>query len=198
VIPAVVLAAGKSTRMGRPKATLALEGGDTFLSRIVRSFREAKVDDVVVVLGHEAEAIARSLADQGQMARLVINQRYESGQLSSLLAGLAAIDRPGVTGMLLTLVDVPLVSPATIGAILERYRATKAPVVRPVQGGRHGHPVLIDRALFGALRAADPIAGAKAIVRAHVSAAGEVEIADEGAFLDIDTPEEYARIAGAS
>jgi CTP:molybdopterin cytidylyltransferase MocA len=132
------------------------------------------------------------------MARLVINQRYESGQLSSLLAGLAAIDRPGVTGMLLTLVDVPLVSPATIGAILERYRATKAPVVRPVQGGRHGHPVLIDRALFGALRAADPIAGAKAIVRAHVSAAGEVEIADEGAFLDIDTPEEYARIAGAS
>jgi molybdenum cofactor cytidylyltransferase len=198
VIPAVVLAAGKSTRMGRPKATLALEGGDTFLSRIVRSFREAKVDDVVVVLGHEAEAIARSLADQGQMARLVINQRYESGQLSSLLAGLAAIDRPGVTGMLLTLVDVPLVSPATIGAILERYRATKAPVVRPVQGGRHGHPVLIDRALFGALRAADPIAGAKAIVRAHISASGEVEIADEGAFLDIDTPEEYARIAGAS
>lgn len=182
--------------MGRPKATLTLEGGDTFLTRIIRSFRAAKVDDVVVVLGHEAEAIEGSLADHAPPARLVINPRYESGQLSSLLAGLAAIDRPGVTAMLLTLVDVPLVSPATIGAVLDRYRATKAPIVRPVQGSRHGHPVLIDRSLFSALRAADPTAGAKAIVRAHVSAAGEVEIADEGAFLDIDTPEEYARIAG--
>jgi molybdenum cofactor cytidylyltransferase len=196
VIPAVILAAGKSTRMGRAKATLTLQGGDTFLARIIRSFREAAVDDVVVVLGYEAEAIARSLTDRGVEARVVVNESYESGQLSSLLAGLAAIDRPGVQGMLLTLADVPLVSAATIAAVLARYRATKAPVVRPVQGSLHGHPVLIDRSLFGLLRAADPVAGAKPIVRAHVSPAGDVEVADEGAFLDIDTPEEYARIAG--
>jgi CTP:molybdopterin cytidylyltransferase MocA len=70
---------------------------------------------------------------------------------------------------------------------------SRAPVVRPTSGGRHGHPLLIDRSLFAALRSADPAAGAKPIVRAHASAAGDLEIADEGAFTDIDTEEDYRR-----
>jgi molybdenum cofactor cytidylyltransferase len=198
VIPAVILAAGKSTRMGRPKAMLPIgSGSETFLSRIIRTFQQAEVDDVVVVLGHEAEAVGESVARSGLAARVVINPDYERGQLSSLLAGLGAIDRPGVNAMLLTLVDVPLVSAETVRAVVQRYRTAHAPVVRPVRGALHGHPVLIDRSLFDALRAADPLSGAKPIVRAHVSAAGDVAIDDEGAFLDIDTPEEYARaIAG--
>src|SRR5262245_16406704 len=118
VIPAVVLAAGLSTRMGRPKALLPLTDDDTFITRIIRSFLDAGVDDVVVVLGHEAEAVTDAIVKSGLAARLVVNRAYESGQFSSVLAGLAAIDRPGVTAMLLTLVDVPLVSPATIRAVL--------------------------------------------------------------------------------
>jgi molybdenum cofactor cytidylyltransferase len=78
--------------------------------------------------------------------------------------------------------------------VLERYHATRAPIVRPVQGTRHGHPVLFDRSLFDALLDADPSQGAKPLVRAHVSPPGEVESDDEGAFVDIDTPEEYARL----
>jgi molybdenum cofactor cytidylyltransferase len=70
VIPAIVLAAGKSTRMGRPKANLPLEDGETFLSRIVRTFSEAAVDDLVVVLGHDADAIASVFARTGMMARI--------------------------------------------------------------------------------------------------------------------------------
>jgi molybdenum cofactor cytidylyltransferase len=194
VIPAVVLAAGKSTRMGRPKATLPL-GPDTFLTRIVRTLYEAEVEDVVVVLGHEADAIAESLMRTGLSPRFVINSLYETGQLSSIVAGLRAIDHPGVNAMLMTLVDAPFVSATTVRAVLERYRATHAPIVRPVQGARHGHPVLIDRSLFDALRAADPGAGAKPIVRAHATASGDLVVEDEGAFLDIDTPDEYARAA---
>jgi CTP:molybdopterin cytidylyltransferase MocA len=80
---------------------------------------------------------------------------------------------------------------------VKRFEATGAPIVRPVRGDEHGHPVLVSRALFGALRAADPSAGAKPIVRAHASEQGNVQIADDpGAFLDIDTPEEYALIEG--
>ena len=194
MIPVIVLAAGKSTRMGRPKATLPLNGADTFLTRIIRTFQEAQVDDVVVVLGHEAEAILQSVEPSGLSPRFVVNDQYESGQLSSVLAGLRAIDRPGVTAMLMTLVDVPLVSAATVRAVLERYRTTRAPVVRPVRGALHGHPVLIDRTLFNEIRAADPRRGAKPIIRAHVSAAGDVEVEDEGAFSDIDTPEDYKRV----
>ena len=194
MVPAVVLAAGKSTRMGRTKALLPIGGADTFLTRIVSSFRAAGVEDVVVVLGHDAETIASALAERSVAARIVVNPDYERGQFSSLLAGLQVVDRPGVVGMLLTLVDVPLVSPETIRAVVARYRVSAAAVVRPVSGTRHGHPVLIDRRLFDALRQADPARGAKPVIRAHVSAAGDVEVNDEGAFIDVDTPEEYAAL----
>jgi molybdenum cofactor cytidylyltransferase len=193
VVPAIVLAAGRSSRMGRAKATLPVDGGDTFLTRIVRTFREAGVDDVIVVVGHEGDAIARAFAPSGLAARFVINRDYDRGQLSSLIAGVNAIDRPGVAAALVTLVDVPLVSAATVRAVVDHYRASHAVVVRPTSGTRHGHPLLIDRALFDVLRRADPVAGAKPIVRAHASAAGDLPIADEGAFADIDTAEEYER-----
>ena len=87
-------------------------------------------------------------------------------------------------------------SAATVRAVIESYRATHAPIVRPTSGDRHGHPLLIDRTLFDALRAADPSTGAKPIVRAHATAKGDIPVADEGAFTDIDTEEEYRRVVG--
>jgi len=193
VIPAIVLAAGRSSRMGRAKATLALDAADTFLTRIVRTFHEAGVDDVIVVVGHEAEVVARSFSASGLPARFVVNADYDRGQLSSLRAGLAVVDRPGVTAVLVTLVDVPLVSAATVRAVIERYRASRAPIVRPTSGARHGHPLLVDRSLFDELRRANPAEGSKPVVRAHASAEGDLAIGDEGAFTDIDTEEDYRR-----
>jgi CTP:molybdopterin cytidylyltransferase MocA len=192
MIPAIVLAAGRSSRMGRAKASLPL-GAETFLTRIVRTLLEAGVDDVIVVVGHEADTIASTFAGSGLPARFVVNTDYDRGQLSSLVAALAIVDRPGVAAALVTLVDVPLVSSATVRAVLERYRTTHAPVVRPTSGGRHGHPLLIDRSLFGELRAAAPELGAKPVIRAHASADGDLPIDDDGAFVDIDTEEEYLK-----
>jgi molybdenum cofactor cytidylyltransferase len=194
MIPAIVLAAGRSSRMGRAKALLPLAGDDSFLTRIVRTFLDARVDDVVVVVGHDADTIVSEFTTSGLPARFVRNADYDRGQLSSLVAGLGVTDRPGVAAVLVTLVDVPLVSAATVRAVIERYRTAHALVVRPTSGARHGHPLLIDRALFAELRAADPSAGAKPIVRAHASADGDIAIDDEGAFTDIDTVEDYARI----
>ena len=195
MIPAIVLAAGKSTRMGRPKAMLPLEGGDTFLTRIVRTFLDAEIDDVVVVVGADAGVIVDAFEASGLAARFVENTEFEQGQLSSLLAGLRVVDRPGLAAALVTLVDVPFVAVSTVRAVVDRYRQTHAPIVRPVSGTRHGHPVLIDRSLFAAIRAAEPSAGAKEVVRAHASSAGDVEVEDEGAFADIDTPDQYDRAA---
>jgi len=196
VIPAIVLAAGRSSRMGRAKATLPAGDGHTFLTRIVQTFLDAGVDDVIVVVGHEADAIAASFAASGLPARFVVNRDYDRGQLSSLLAGIGVVDRPGVSAALVTLVDVPLVSAATVRAVIESYHRTGATIVRPTSGDRHGHPLLIDRSLFDALRAADPAAGAKPIVRAHASSAGDIAISDEGAFADIDTVEDYRAAIG--
>ncbi|MGH9144855.1 MAG: nucleotidyltransferase family protein [Thermoanaerobaculia bacterium] len=197
VIPAIVLAAGRSSRMGRAKATLPLGHGHTFLTRVVRTFLDAGVDDVLVVVGHDADAIAASFSESGLPARFVLNRNYDRGQLSSLLAGLSAIDRPGISAVLVTLVDVPLVSEATVRAVIDSYRRSPVPIVRPTSGDRHGHPLLIDRSVFGALRSADLSAGAKPVVRAHASAAGDIAVADEGAFLDIDTEEDYRKAVSA-
>src|SRR6476660_6387585 len=122
VIPAIVLAAGRSSRMGRAKATLPAGDGHTFLTRIVQTLLDAGVDDVIVVVGHDADAIAGSFSGSGLPARFVVNRDYDRGQLSSLLAGLNAIDRPGVTAVLVTLVDVPLVSASTVRAVMDSYR----------------------------------------------------------------------------
>lgn len=194
MIPAIVLAAGKSSRMGRPKAALPLPGGDSFITRIVRTFKAASVDDVVVVVGHDSKAVFDAFATTDLDARFVENPDYEQGQLSSLLAGLTVVDRPGVVAALVMLVDVPLVSAATVRAVVDRYRTTHAPVVRPVRASEHGHPVLIDRSLFDALRRADPAVGAKNVIRAKVSAAGDVVVNDDGAFDDADTPDDYERL----
>jgi molybdenum cofactor cytidylyltransferase len=179
--------------MGRRKASLAVDEVDTYLTRLVRTFLEAGVPETVVVLGANRSALESELRRSGLSVRTVFNAGYESGQLSSLVAGLDQAAALGAAGVLLGLVDAPLVSPRTVRAVVDRYLATGAPVVRPVRGAEHGHPVLLDRSLFEAIRRASPSEGAKAVVRAHVSPQGDVEVDDEGAFMDIDTPEAHDR-----
>jgi len=180
--------------MGRLKPNLPLRGGsgtETFLTRIVRTFIEAGVDDVVVVVGHEKDAVLDKFSESHLRVRFVVNPDYARGQLTSLLAGIRVIDRPGVLAALCTPVDVPFTSSATIRTVLERYRETHAPIVRPTNAGRHGHPLLIARTVFDPLRRADVSTGARPVVRSYASAAGDVEVDDVGAFFDIDTPEDY-------
>jgi molybdenum cofactor cytidylyltransferase len=163
----------------------------------VKTLRDAEVDDLLVVVGHEGATITASLAPLAFPVRVVENPDYSRGQLSSLQAGLRAADRPGVRGVLVTLVDLPLISSSTVRAVLDAYRRhPTAAIVRPVDGNRHGHPVVFDRQLFIELRAGDPAIGAKPIVQAHREAIVGVPVTYEGAFVDIDTPDEYERLIG--
>jgi molybdenum cofactor cytidylyltransferase len=194
MVGAVVLAAGASSRMGRPKALLPVgPAGDCFLTHLVATLRAGGVDDVVVVLGAD-EAAVRPIAERVQPpVRVVVNPDFERGQLSSLVVALDVVDRPGMNAILVAPVDVPLVGAETVRALLAAYERLRAPVVRPAREGRHGHPVLIDRSLFAELRAADPSAGARAVIRAHESSVVNVMVDDDGAFVDIDTRAEYER-----
>ena len=194
IIPGVVLAAGRSTRMGRPKALLpAGPGGETFVGRIVRTLRAGGVDDVVVVAAGVAEEIGRVLAREEPPPRVVINPDPGRGQFSSLQVGLRTVSRPGVGGVLVTLVDVPLVSADTVARLLAVHRRTGAPIVRPERQGRHGHPVIFDRSLFREIGAASAGSSAKAVIAAHRRESVSVPVAEDGPFRDIDTPAEYAR-----
>jgi CTP:molybdopterin cytidylyltransferase MocA len=194
VIAGVILAAGASSRMGRPKAALPLGArGDTVLSRGVRTLLEAGVPSVAVVSGAAPEAVRAALGRRSRRVRIVHHPGWAAGQLSSLLAALDAVDDPSLEALLVTLVDVPLVAPDTVRQVIRAWRDTRAPIVRPAIGDRHGHPVIFDRAVFGDLRSADPSMGAKAVVRAYESRIVNVPVTDEGAFVDLDTPEDYQR-----
>lgn len=204
MISAIVLAAGASSRMGQAKAALPLDAtGDTVVARVVRTIWAGGVPDVVVVAGAHIDAVRHALAavDQANAGthrvsrvRVIEHPHWQRGQLSSLLAGLDAIDEPLLEAAMVTLVDVPMVAPATVAAVIRAWRASRAPIVRPAMGERHGHPVIFDRSVFDALRSANPDIGAKAVFAMHQDRIVNVEVNDPGAFVDIDTPADYQKL----
>jgi molybdenum cofactor cytidylyltransferase len=192
-IPAIVLAAGRSSRMGEPKSRLQLPGGDTFLGRVTRELTAGGAAPVIVVVSGCEEPGPPSAAPGGAVTvQYVINAEPDRGQTSSLQCGLASVrDAPAV---LVTLVDVPLVTAAVVRALIHASASSGAALVRPTRGGRHGHPIVIAQPVIGELLAADPSVPARSIIRCHAADGVELQVADDGPFLDVDTPEEYRRL----
>lgn len=198
MIRAIVLAAGASSRMGQAKAGLPIgPTGETAVARVVRTLLAGGLPEVVVVAGAHIDAVRAAMPAFEARARVVEHLGWAEGQLSSLLAGLRAVDDPQLEALLVTLVDVPLVHASTVTAVVQAWRQTRAPIVRPVDGDRHGHPVVFDRSVFADLRAADPAVGAKAVFAAHAARRLDVPVKDEGAFVDFDTPQEFERFRTA-
>ena len=190
MIRGIVLAAGASSRMGQAKAALPLgQTGETLIARVVRTLLRGGVPDVTVVAGAHIDAVLIAMPSHEPRARVIEHAGWQEGQLSSLLAGLAAIDGPLIEAALVTLVDVPLVQPSTVGTVIAEWRRTRAAIVRPADGDRHGHPVIFDRSVFADLRAADLNTGAKSVFAKHQVL--NVEIKDPGAYIDLDTPGDY-------
>ena len=181
---ALLLAAGRSTRMGRPKLDLDL-GGTPMWRRSLRALREAGVEEIRVVIGGGSQ----EPGDLPPGVFTVVNPSPAEGLSSSIRCGLSALPA-SVDAVLLALADKPLIRPATIVAVVSRFRETGAPLVYPTYRGLQGHPVLVYAALFPDLRALRGDRGAKALLER--GAAEAVPVDDEGVLLDIDTPEDYA------
>jgi molybdenum cofactor cytidylyltransferase len=197
LVTAIVLAAGESTRMGAAKALLPDPDGRPFVARLVRTFAAAGVGEVIVVTGTRHDDIVEALQQDGAAARVVRNEAPSRGQLSSLWTGLHEAERLDADAVLMTLVDVPMVREATVRAVIDQWRRTRAPIVRPAIGDRHGHPVLFDRSLFEELKRAPLDQGAKSVVHAHAATLLNVAVNDEGAVTDVDTPEDYRQLLGS-
>jgi molybdenum cofactor cytidylyltransferase len=188
----VVLAAGSSSRLGRTKQLLPL-GGRPLLARTLDNAARSSLDAIVVVLGHDAQAIQSQVDFPAANARVVVNERYREGQSTSLHAGLAALP-PDAAAALFILGDQPLLGPAVFDAILDAYARTGGPIVQPVYGGRRGNPVLFDRALWPELAQVTGDQGARGVLRAHQAEVVEVPIEGEYYTDDIDTEEDYQRL----
>jgi molybdenum cofactor cytidylyltransferase len=192
MIPGIILAAGRSLRMGRSKALLpCVDRGDTFVRRLAVALCEGGVEEALVVGRPEDDELRAEVEALAVRARYVENAKADEGQLSSVLAGLAAADRPGVRAILVTPVDAPMIAPATVAALLAAFRSSTSPIVRAVHLGRHGHPVIFSREVFEDLRHADPARGARAVLRAHAARVVDVEVEDPGVLGDVDTPADY-------
>ena len=189
-VSGVILAAGRSQRMGRPKALLPIFG-TTFLEHIVHQVRASRLVDVKIVLGHRPETILDRLPDL--KAATVINSRYLEGQLSSLQAGIRALEPENCDGLMLFLVDHPLVESSLIDELIGCFSHGDYPMVIPTFQGRRGHPVIFAKGLFPELLGASPAEGAVAVVRQHRRQIRHLEWKSDEILIDVDTPEAYQR-----
>jgi molybdenum cofactor cytidylyltransferase len=189
MICGIVLAAGRSRRMGEPKAMLAA-GDETFLQHAIRALQEGGCAYVVVVTGSLDDETARLIAEDAAEldAGIAVNPAAESEQADSLRIGLAALP-PEAEAAVVAPVDVPDVSGALVRAVIDAHVRTGAPVALPARDGRHGHPVLFARRVFQELMRPDLPQGARTVVHAHAADLAEVPV--DALAADVDTPDDY-------
>jgi len=191
-IAAVVLAAGRSTRMGANKL-IADVGGKPMVRRVAEAALESAASPVLVVTGHQQADVRVALT--GLDVMFVHNPNYAQGLSTSLKAGIAAVP-PGVDGILVLLGDMPQIGPGHLDQLIAAFRNSGEVVVVPVHAGKRGNPVLWPRAFFAAMLALDGDAGAKRLLAANAGCVGEVDLGTDAIFLDVDTAEALARVRG--
>lgn len=192
--------------MGRPKALLPhADPHTTFLAHLIRAARTGGAGPIFVV-GRPGDLEVQAEAEH-EGASFVLNPRADDGQLSSVLAGLHAavhsapdlkfgLTRTDLAGVLVTPVDVPLVTSSVIARLIQCTNFSDALIFRATHAGRHGHPVLFMRAVFQDLRDADPSIGAKSVLHRHPGRVLDVEVDDAGVTMDVDTLADYERMFG--
>jgi molybdenum cofactor cytidylyltransferase len=191
IVGAVVLAAGKSERMGRNKLLLPLNG-KTLIENVLDALAAAGVDEQVVVLGHQLEEVAEVLAPRIGKIKIALNVDYERGMASSLQTGLIVL--PMVDAAFMVLGDQPILEPQLLRRMIEKLdNSQDALLVSPVYEGKKGHPLLVRRALFGQILALSSAQTLHDVVEAHADALITIE-APQWSTLDIDTPEDYERL----
>ncbi|MDH3290300.1 MAG: nucleotidyltransferase family protein [Gemmatimonadota bacterium] len=191
MIAAIIPAAGRSQRMGEPKALLPYRGA-TFLETILQACRALGLNRRIVVLGRDKDQIARAMDLSGET--VLLNPDPASGPLRSVqLAIRQILDHP-VEAALVWHVDRPHVGIATAQAMIDRFREGGAAIVVPAYSGKRGHPVLFARAVFEELLTTPASHGARRVVRADPGRVATAPVNDRAVCEDIDTPEDYATL----
>jgi molybdenum cofactor cytidylyltransferase len=186
-VAAIVLAAGRSTRMGGPNKLLAELSGKKLVRIATEQALASKASEVIVVTGHQAELVEQAL--EGLKVKFVRNPDFAGGLASSVKAGIAAVPQ-NADGAVICLGDMPLIDAALLDRLIEAFAPDRGNlIVVPVAEGRRGNPVLWSRRFFGELMTLDGDIGARHLIGKHGEAVAEVPVEGNSAFLDIDTPQ---------
>lgn len=189
-VAAIVLAAGRSSRMGQHKLLLPL-GGRPLVTYAVDAACGSSADDVVVVVGHDAGEVASALG--GKRCRIVVNAAFAEGMATSMRAGVGALPAH-VAGALILLADQPLMTSAMVDLMLVAAAADSQAIHAAAYDGKRGNPVYFPRALFGELLAVSGDEGGRSVVAHHVDLLHLVPMPIADAAIDVDTPGEYERL----
>ncbi len=193
-IAAVVLAAGRSSRMRGANKLLAEVDGAAMVARVVDAVLASKARPVVVVTGHDAERVGAALA--GKPVTLVHNPDYVEGISGSLKRGLSALPAEA-DGALVCLADMPLVAPCTLDRLIAAFNPVEGRAICvPTWNGKRGNPVLWARRFFPEMARLAGDVGARHLIGEHAELVCEVAMADDSVLTDVDTPEALAALRG--
>ena len=190
MIPIIILAAGKSTRMKENKLLRKVNGA-TLIEQVVGNAIRSNADGTIVVLGYEAEKMRQKLSRFD--CKRVVNDRYDVGQSESVKIGLSMVEKDSEAVMILP-ADVALIDPPCINKVIVEYRNSMARIVVASYQGQSGHPVLIDRSLFPEVsKIGEDTFGLKAVIDHHRDEVRYVDTGTEKVLVDIDTDEDFRR-----
>jgi molybdenum cofactor cytidylyltransferase len=192
-LPAIVLAAGLSTRMGDLFKPLLPVGGVPMIARVVASLSQTpEIGPILLVTGHRADEVVAAAGGSG--ATTLYNPKYQTGgMVSSAQAGVRALP-PGVPAFLLSLGDQPSVRPETLSHLIRQWKKGAASVAIPAYHGKRGHPIVLSIACASDILGLQPHQPLKAVVERHKDRMIEVDVDDPGVITDIDTPADYEQL----
>ena len=189
---AILLAAGTSSRMGKVNKLLLSWNGAPMIRHVAGQLLEAPIDEIIAVLGHEPEKIKEAL--EGLSVRFAINVDFASGMTSSIKAGVSAL-YPKSEAFLVCLGDMPLLTSTQYAGLIhffeEKKKAHPAPIVRPVDRSRKGHPVLFDTRYVPAILDCQEREGCKEVIRQHQDHLYKFQTGEQAFFRDVDEKKDY-------
>lgn len=186
-ISAILLAAGESKRMGRPKQLLPL-GEATMVEKAIDNLLGAEVGEVIVVVGYRAPEIIKKIASKP--VKIAVNPAYQQGMSTSIIAGLKLVDE-GARALMLALGDQPLVDSQTISRLISEFGSHHKGIAIPTYHGQRGHPVIFSIRYREELSRLKGDIGGRQIVADHPDDILEVAVDSPGIGIDIDTTEDY-------
>ena len=187
MVSAILLAAGESRRMGKPKQLMPF-GKSTILEQAIDNLLSSKINEVIVVLGHRAEDMIKAIATRP--VKIAINPVYHQGMSTSIVTGLSLIDDK-TQAVMLVLADQPLVDSKTINRLIEEFCKHNKGIIVPVYQGRKGHPVIFSTKYKKELLGLTGDIGGKQIINQHPDDILEVAVDSESINIDIDTMNDY-------
>lgn len=191
-ISCILLAAGESKRMGKPKLLLKL-GKYNIINISLENYLKSDISEIVIVLGHEARKIRNSLSFQDSRIKFVMNRDYKKGMSTSIKCGVLTASKES-EAFLIALGDQPLILPKIIDRLIEKYRTSGANIVTVMHQSLRGHPVLISRKYLSEILALDGDVGARDLLKKYSNDTASINIESSEEFFDIDRNQDYEEL----